>query len=236
MRGGSTSPFLTSLIAVYKGESNANDSLGMYNGTAVGGLTYSGGKSGNAFTFNGTNAYVSLPNNTFKFTSDFSVSFWFYCKVSANVQTLINGYDYTGSLSGGWALTSFSAGQMEFQVYVNTQAASKSRYQVPFSTSTYNNQWVHITLTRSLSTSTKIYINGTQASGSFIKGDVTDNPTYLTNCYSEIGGDYTTASGLINPCDNGTKIDEVNVWTKALTATEVTELYNAGTGKFYPTF
>ena len=29
-------------------------------------------------------------------------------------------------------------------------------------------------------------------------------------------------------------IDEVNLWNKELTATDVTELYNAGTGKFYP--
>lgn len=235
MRGSSApSPLLTSLYAVYKAESNANDSLGAYNGTAQGGLTYSAGKSGNAFTFNGTNAYVSLPNNSLKFTGNFSVSLWFYCKASSNTQTLINGYDYTGSLSGGWILGSFSTGYMEFQVYVNTQATSQSRYQVPFNTGTYNNQWVHITLTRVSSTSTKIYINGTEASGSFSKGSVADNPTYLTNCYSEIGGDFVTSGGLINPCDNGTKIDEVNAWSKELTSTEVTELYNAGAGKFYP--
>ena len=29
-------------------------------------------------------------------------------------------------------------------------------------------------------------------------------------------------------------IDETNIWSKELTATEITELYNAGTGKFYP--
>jgi hypothetical protein len=33
---------------------------------------------------------------------------------------------------------------------------------------------------------------------------------------------------------NGSKVDELNIWNKELTATEVTELYNAGTGKFYP--
>jgi hypothetical protein len=230
-----SSSLKTSLFAAYNGESNANDSFGTNNGTAQGGLTYTAGKIGNAFTFNGTNSYVSLPNNSFKFTGNFSVSFWFYCKVSGNAQTLINGYDYTGSLSGGWILGSFSTGYMEFQVYVNTQATSKSRYQVPFNTSTYNNQWVHITLTRVSSTSTKIYINGTEASGSFSKGSVADNPTYLTNCYSEIGGDFVTSGGLINPCDNGTKIDAVNVWNKELTQSEITELYNSGNGAQYVT-
>ena len=66
------------LYAVYKAESNANDSLGTYNGTAVGGLTYSGGKSGNAFLFNGTNSFVSLNNNSMNFTGDYSLSCWVY--------------------------------------------------------------------------------------------------------------------------------------------------------------
>ena len=212
-----------------------SDALNTYNGTAVGGLTYGLGKVGTSFVFNGTNSYVSLPNNTFKFTGNFSVSLWFYCKTSSNVQTLINGYDYTGSASGGWILVVFGTGNfLDFQTYINTQATSKSRYQVGFNTSAYNNQWVHITLTRVSSTSTKIYINGTEASGSFIKGSVADNPTYLTNCYSEIGGDFVTSGGLINPCDNGTKIDAVNVWQKELTASEITELYNSGNGKQYP--
>ena len=212
-----------------------NDALNTNNGTAVGGLTYGLGKVGTSFVFNGSNSYVSLPNNTFKFTSNFSVSLWFYCKTSSNVQTLINGYDYTGSASGGWILVVFGTGNfLDFQTYINTQATSKSRYQVDFNTSAFNNQWVHITLTRVSSTSTKIYINGTEASGSFIKGSVTDNPTYLTNCYSEIGGDFVTSGGLINPCDNGTKIDAVNVWQKELTASEITELYNSGNGKQYP--
>ena len=212
-----------------------NDALGTNNGTAQGGLTYGVGKVGTAFQFNGSNSYVSLPNNSFKFTGNFSVSLWFYCKTSSNAQTLINGYDYTGSLSGGWILVVFGTGNfLDFQTYINTQATSKSRYQVGFNTSAYNNQWVHITLTRVSSTSTKIYINGTEASGSFVKGSVADNPTYLTNCYSEIGGDFVTSGGFINPCDNGTKIDAVNVWQKELSPAEVTELYNSGNGKQYP--
>ena len=231
-----SSSLKTSLFAAYNGESNTNDSFGSNNGTAQGGLTYTSGKIGNAFQFNGTTSYVSLPNNSFKFTGNFSVSLWFYCKTSSNAQTLINGYDYNGSASGGWVLNIFgNTNFLEYQTYVNTQANSKSRYRIPFNTSTYNNQWVHIVLTRVSSTSTKVYINGTEVSGSFFTGSVSDNPTYLTNCYSEIGGMFVTSGGFINPCDNGTKIDAVNVWQKELTATEITELYNSGNGAQYIT-
>ena len=71
-----SSSLKTSLFAAYNGESNANDSFGANNGTAVGGLTYTTGKIGNAFTFNGSNAYVSLPDNSLNFTGDFSISLW----------------------------------------------------------------------------------------------------------------------------------------------------------------
>ena len=68
----------TSLFAAYNGESNANDSFGSNNGTPRGGLTYTTGKIGDAFQFNGTTSYVELPNtsNQFNFTGDFSVSTW----------------------------------------------------------------------------------------------------------------------------------------------------------------
>ncbi len=73
-----TSTLNESLYAVYKAESNANDSFGSNNGTAQGGLAYVSGKSGNAFQFNGTNAYVDLPNNTLNLTGPYSISMWVY--------------------------------------------------------------------------------------------------------------------------------------------------------------
>jgi hypothetical protein len=236
MKGGGGSSLLTSLYAVYKAESNANDSLGTYNGTAQGGLTYSAGKSGNAFLFNGTNAYVSLPNNSLNFTSDFSVSLWFYCKVTSNQMCLINSHDYNGSIQSGWVLNvKGSTSELIFEVYQGV-ASSKSRYSVNLNTSTYNNQWVNVVLTRKASTETKLYINGVVQSGTYLNGLATDNPSYGITCNVEIGADYRTGDGLQNICINGIKIDEVNTYNKELTSAEVTDLYNAGTGKFYPTF
>jgi len=234
--GAAVSSLLTGLYAVYKGESNASDSLGTYNGTAQGGLTYSGGKSGNAFTFNGTNAYVSLPNNSLNFTTDFSISLWFYVQITSNQMALINSHDYNGSTQSGWVLNAKgSTSELIFEVYTGG-GSSTSRYSVSFNTSTYNGQWVNIVLTRKLSTNTKIYINGTLQSGTYLNGLAINNPTYGITCNVEIGADYRTGDGLQNICISGSKIDEVNVWTKELTSTEITDLYNSGTGKFYPTF
>jgi hypothetical protein len=35
---------------------------------------------------------------------------------------------------------------------------------------------------------------------------------------------------------NGSKIDALSVWDKTLTATEVSDLYNSGNGKQYPSY
>jgi hypothetical protein len=78
-----SSSLKTSLFAAYNGESNANDSFGANNGTAQGGLTYGTGKIGNAFNGNGTNAYVSLPNNSWNFTGTFSINIWAYLSSSS---------------------------------------------------------------------------------------------------------------------------------------------------------
>lgn len=230
-----SSTLSNSLFAVYKAESNTNDSLGLYNGTPQGGLTYSSGKSGNAFLFNGTNAYVSLPSNLMNFTGDFSISLWFYCLTTSNQMTLINCHDYNGTIQCGWVLNvKGSTNQMIFEVYQNGVGTSVSRYAITFNTSTYNGQLVNVVLTRKVSTQTKIYINSVEQSGSYLNGLSTDNPTYYTPNNCEIGADLRTGDGLQNICVNGIKIDEVYVWTKELVQSEATELYNIGTGKFYP--
>lgn len=236
MLKATVSTLLTGLYAVYKGESNANDSLGTYNGTAQGGLTYTAGKSGNAFLFNGTNAYVSLPANSLNFTTDFSISLWFYVQTTSNQMTLINSHDYNGSIQSGWVLNAKgSTSELIFEIYQGG-ASSKSRYSVNLNTSTYNNQWVNVVVTRKNSTETKSYVNGAVQTGTYLNGLATDNPTYGITCNVEIGADYRTGDGLQNICISGAKIDEVYAYTKVLTSTEVTDLYNASSGKFYPTF
>lgn len=224
------STLYTNLYAVYRAESNANDSLAAYNGTAQGGLTYGAGKNNNAFVFNGTNAYVSLPNNSLNFTGDFSVSLWYYCQLTSNQMTLINSHDYNGSTQSGWVLNvKGSTSEMIFEVYQGG-ASSKSRYSINFNTSTYNNQWVNVVLTRKASTQTKIYVNGTVVTGTYLNGLATDNPSYGITCNVEIGADYRTGDGLQNICISGAKIDEVYIHNKELTQTEVTTLQT----KYYP--
>ena len=205
-----------------------NDSLGNYNGTTQGGLTYSTGKSGNAITFNGTDAYVDLGNNIFNsFTSDFSISVWVNLNSVSGNQCILNNLSYNASgFSNGWIF--LMRNQVPyFEIYTDSGVYQPIGSPTILSTST----WYNIVVTRKSSTRSRIYVNG-----SLVVADTSSlNPTYVTTLIpipSTIGTWRYNASTKIWYL-NG-KIDEVNTWNKELTATEVTDLYNAGTGKFYP--
>jgi len=227
---GAKSTLLNNLFAVYKAESNANDSLGVYNGTANGGVTYSAGKSGNAFTFNGTTAYVSLPTNQFKFTTDFSINVWSnFSGNTIDIQTIFANLTYDGTYGYGYFLYYYN-NTLTFQISNNSGSVLLN-----YTTASLFNSWNNIVIIRKLSTGTKMYINGTLvASNSNVQ-----NPNYHATMTPSIGAtNYgpTFANLVQYYASNGSKIDELNVWNKELTETEVTNLYNSGTGKFYPTF
>ncbi|NDB58170.1 LamG domain-containing protein [bacterium] len=230
MRGGSigTSSLLTGLYAVYKGESNANDSLGTYNGTAQGGLTYSTGKSGNAFTFNGTNSYLLLPTNMFStFTDDFSVNMWVNLQgIGTDFQTIFSSFYYDGVNLYGFIVYVFNS-NLFFTIYNGTPTPVVLTYGVG---GNYN-AWTMFTVTRKASTRSRIYVNGTLG----IADTSTTNPVYHASTTPTIGARRFDAIVQLY-MSNGGKIDEVTPYSKELTSTELTDLYNAGTGKFYPTF
>jgi len=216
-----------SLYAVYKAESNANDSFSTYNGTAQGGLTYSTGKSGNAFTFNGSNAYVNYADNAFNFTGDFSVNLWVNIASSTTNSVFISNYFFQGGLGeAGYILEHTSAGNIRFYMLVTPSVATQLNYSYAGKYS----GWHMLTLTK---------VGGVGACKMYIDGAlvVNNNPTgaiyYNSFNYSTIGvAKYVGgASGYV---ENGGKIDEVGLWNKELTSTEITELYNSGSGKFYP--
>ncbi len=216
------STLLTSLYAVYKGESNANDSLGTYNGTPQGGLTFTTGKSGNAFTFNGTSAEIALADN-FKFTGgEFSVSFWVYPTDVTNAQGVVTNFQQTSffTVYWGWKIWLYN-GKITFTKGNGTTTP----YSLDSNTLSINT-WYHVTFTRSDSNNrTRCYING-----SLVSSDTdTHTISYYITHYPRIGSrkSYDTTDLFMK---SGSKIDELNFHNREITQAEVTELQT----KYYP--
>lgn len=212
-------PLWDNLYAVYKAESNANDELGVYNGTPYGGLTYGTGKDGNGFVFNGTNAYVQLANDVFKFTTDFSFSAWVKTNTSGNY-IVFGNYYYKNSSNYGYSIQ-LRGNDLYFQISTGATLINLI-YTNP---SGWSSQYNHIAIARKASTSSEIYVNGVK-----VAFDTnTTNPLYTSPQYPSIGvaidpSKYWYFNGII---------DEVYLWDRALNASDATELYNAGAGTYY---
>jgi hypothetical protein len=223
---------------------NAIDSKSGANGTIVtpnsttgyttSSMTYSTGKLGTAsFTFNGSN-FVSLPANTFTFTSDFTVSCWFYVPTNyVSNAYLLSAFDNTGSYPSyfGWWLSYDSTNKkIGFSIGDSTQGSYGN-----VTLSTANNtitpgQWNHVMVTRKNSTRSRIYINGVLSTSN----TNTTNPRY-SNGWSSIGSAYFAFSQPFWTAANaGLKIEAVQTWVAELDQTVVTELYNSGNGQEYP--
>lgn len=221
-----SSTLLVGLYAVYKGESNANDSFGSRHGTAVGGVTYTSGKSGNAFTFNGTTGLISLPNGALSsLGTSFSYSFWVN-QSAGGVMALVNTYTSTGGDRGFY--TRISAGGGGIQTYAFNSSGTAIINGAGFSTLALTT-WHHIAVTFDGS-NIRTYKNGALADTTAYSGTIAFGAT----TYPSLGCLYyapATYAYFLNG-----SMDETYFYTKKLSDTEVANLYNSSVGKFYPTF
>jgi hypothetical protein len=227
--GASTSATLrTSLISLYRGEGNANDTLGAHNGTAVGGVTFVPGKVGQAFNFDGGTGVVNLPNNVLTYptsgTSTRPLSFATWFRTTA----------------GGVILGQNGAGGNGYvpAVYVGTDG---KLYTEMFwggagnpvaSTGTVNDgQWHQVAVTYN-GTSETVYLDGAA-----IK-----TVPFTQTAYDSSGYNYTLGSGIASSTDGWPaapspshglyhfkgQLDEPAFYNRALSATDVQTIFNVG--------
>jgi hypothetical protein len=218
----------TNLVAVYKAESNANDSLGVYNGTAVGGLVYTTGQSGDAFSLNGTNALVTLPNNMMS-NQNFSYSAWVrYSNVPAGEAHIVTAVNGNGSTFYGNAFGILS-GQLILGIYNNNAGTAWRMSSGVLSA----NIWYHVAVTKVAGVAPKFYLNGVLQGTTLITG--TNNATIsysggiYTNSLCSIGAYRYNNNANTYAYTNG-RIDETYIYSKELTQVEITELQT----KYYP--
>jgi len=229
--GAAVSSLLTSLYAVYKGESNANDSLGVYNGTAQGGLTYTAGKSGNAFDFNGTTAYVNIGDVMDVGTSSWSYSCWFNSNNLTGYRQIISK-SYAAASNGRWWMQTYNN-----KIQFNFARELSSVIEVESTTTISTNTWYHLVCIIDRSDKLKVYINGNLET--LISLSATNDLTpYTATNYDSIAplrfGAYTASDSVTALPTFSGKIDAIHIWNRVLTQLEITALYNLGNGLQYP--
>lgn len=203
------------LSSYYKLDGNSNDAVGSVNGTDTS-VTYSAGngKIVQGAGFNGSSSKIVLPS-IFNFnTGDFTINAW----AKPTSINRINWIFTSGASIGLDNQLQFGYGSDNSFIFAfysddlnsgTTYAADLNTYVMW--TATY----VHSTKTQT------IYRNGVQVATRTAGG----NPLVSTSSYIGIRNGFEKYAG---------NIDELGIWSRAISTSEMASLYNGGSGLAYP--
>jgi len=186
---------------------NASDSVGSNTLTNTS-ATYSAGKINNGAVFNGSSSKL---NATISGTSTFTISCWIKPDNVTTEQYIATRRNTSNNANYG--LTILTTGKVRMNSY-NGSTSGEFDSSTTLSTGTY----YHIVAVFNGSSSI-LYINGSS--------DATGTVQTHTS-----GSDFFVgANSTLSYYDGMT--DEVGIWSRALSSTEVTSLYNSGNGISY---
>ena len=215
----STPASFLGLVAWWKAENNAVDSIGTNNGSFINGAAFTNGMVGTAFNLNGSN-YVSVPNAVaLNPTNVITVECWLYRSALVGpFDPVIKKEDVSNA--NGYAIE-FNANHLLFWVYRNVGGWASSGGSVPIALG----QWYHIAGVYD-GAHLLCYTNGQLASSAAVSGSVGISTNILS-----IGNDPGNPTRFFNG-----RLDEVSIYHRALSAAEIASIYNAGSaGKFAQT-
>jgi len=192
----------TNLIHYWKLDGNSTDSIGSQSGTDAN-ITYSatGALIGQRAGFNGTNSRIVMSGYAPTLTN-FSLSLWFYVTATSYSQRIVGTRNGTG-----WEIITSGT---KIDIYGN----NGSNFFIETTNTVNLNTWNHIVITDN---GTNLYLNGTPTNGS-IPVNANSNLTFGIYAGDLFTGPYTG------------NLDEIGIWSRALTSAEVTTLYNGGAG------
>ena len=173
----------------------------------------------NCLTLNGAE-YVEVPDSeVFDFgQSNFSIEYWINTSESTDVK-IINQWNYSGTTTV-WASSSFESRIKTNKMYARVSNGS-SGVDVTSTTSINDGNWHHIVFLRDGDT-LRLYIDSSQED----TGDTTGITIPNTTRPLWIGKDVSSGNIFFNGL-----IDDVRIYSKALSSDEVTKNYNAGKSK-----
>ena len=181
------------------------DSSGNVNNGAISGATWStAGKFGSALSFNGTNNLVSIPDsNSLDLTTALTLEAWVRPAALGTVWRTVLMKEQPGNLVYD-LYANTDKGFPETALWIGGERTARSSAALPL------NSWTHLASTYDDAT-LRLYVNGVQAASLAQTGSVATSTGSL-----RIGGNNVWPewfSGLI---------DEVRVYNRALTPSEIT--------------
>jgi cysteine-rich repeat protein len=200
------------LVGLWGLNGDANDETGIHNGTASGAIfNESSGIVGDGGYFDGSGDKITVSDSSaLDGSNGFTLSTW------ANPNSVANGF-VAGKQEGssaydGYTVMFATGNKISSRIYGNTaNAVWSSNYDYAAS------EWVFLTLTSNGNNEHKLYVNGEYDSNSTTTvGDFTTSVDFTIGERSDGALDF---AGLV---------DEVRLYNRTLTATEIQNLYELG--------
>ena len=213
-----STPRLPGMVALWKGDGNAKNSIGGNKGKLMNGAAFAQGVVGKAFSFNGNQQYVEVPSNPADSpTGPFTAMAWVkYKKLvgSRGGAFLAKGVDAESAVD--WAMTVSDVHKLRPHANVGN-----SWVYFDCATTLKSGVWYHVALVYD-GASVNGYVNGELDGSRAVSGELqaSDNSLKI--------GSYAPVNGTMSKCFFAGEIDEVALFDRALSAGEIKTIYKAG--------
>jgi len=209
----------TNLVSYYKLDESSGsvlDADGSNDGTNYGATPHVTGKINTAYDFDGIDDYIDLGSGLITENAEVTINVWVKSNDPSEYSEIIG----QTADSAGRQMLAIQQSSGKFRL---VGCESDETQIFVSSTTDVTTSWQMVTLVRD-SNSYDIYVNGNY------ENTATWDGTDITNSNPiQIGRRGTPSSGL----QFDGKIDEVGIWDRVLTSSEVTQLYNNGNGLEY---
>src|SRR3989338_1966643 len=213
---------LSGIVSEWSGEGNANDAVGVNNGTLQGGATFASGQVGQAFSFDGVDDKVLIGNPVNLRFQDFTIDAW----IKLNTLSIdgfaerIAGYGIGGY---GFFLSGPSVVNTNGATAVRQLSLDKPGFDMVAAPLSVNDTgWHHVAVTKSGGTVT-FYLDGIAAGAQRgVTPVISYNPGFVFNSNFTLGNFDTQ----IQPFPG--LLDEVEIYNRALTSSEIEQRYQNG--------
>jgi GH25 family lysozyme M1 (1,4-beta-N-acetylmuramidase) len=194
------------MVNWWPAEGNAHDIYGANNATPYNGLTYTNGKVGLAFHFDGSTSYLT-PGTTNSMAPNWTVCLWVNRQNAPGTSAALMGDGtYALKLEQYNGTRDVGITQSGVADYLFSPA-----YSVPAGV------WTHLAFVGS-SSSVTLYVNGVS------EGSITASSIPLPRAC--IGGDLLGSGSVTDPMLGS--LDEIQTFNVALSAAQISSIYNAG--------
>ena len=203
----------------------ATDHSGQGNtGTLTNGPTWVDGKKGGALDFDGSNDYVTLPSSaSFKGQDTATVSLWYKPDQNPSEEA---GIYYESTSDSNYTRLGFFHNTSGDLAAVSRDSETGSAYAINQSDFFSAGEWYHLVMTYdAVSDEFILYTDGSQAGINTVsKGAFSGTSPGTSVVIGRYPSTYTP--GYVNG-----QIDDVRIYNRALSATDISALYNSGTTK-----